>query len=79
MRCKKCNSADVKDWAFILYGVKGHMIHCVHCGSEYFVSKDEMARDLKEEKEVRILGIDLSLKECQNDECKRGLRYKLCE
>lgn len=59
MRCKKCNSADVKDWAFILYGVKGHMIHCV--------SNDEMARDLKEEKEVRILGIDLSLKECQND------------
>ena len=50
MKCKKCGSYDVKDWPFNLYGRRGYMIHCVHCGQEYFRSNDEYAKDLKEEK-----------------------------
>lgn len=49
MRCKKCNSWDVKSWKFNLYGIRGYMIHCVRCGREYFRSNNEMARDLKED------------------------------
>lgn len=50
MICKKCGSRDVKNWPFNLYGRRGYMIHCVHCGKEYFRSIDEFAKDLKEEK-----------------------------
>ncbi len=49
MICKKCGSRDVKNWPFSLYGRRGYMIHCVHCGKEYFRSIDEFAKDLKEE------------------------------
>ena len=49
MKCKNCNSSDVRSWKFNLYGIKGYKVHCVHCEREYFRSNNEMAKDLKEE------------------------------
>ena len=49
MRCKNCNSQDIRFWKFNLYGIKGYKVHCVHCGHEYFRSNKEMVKYLKED------------------------------
>lgn len=41
MRCKNCNSSDIRSWKFNLYGTKGYKVHCVRCGREYFISDKE--------------------------------------
>ena len=49
IKCKNCNSSDVRFWKFNLYGTRGYKVHCAHCGHEYFRSVNDMSEDLGKE------------------------------
>lgn len=74
MRCKKCGSKDVTSWPFNLYGRRGYMIHCAHCGQEYFRSNDEYAKDLKEDKEMTAKECLIQFKETYCERTQESMK-----